>query len=68
MSYYFNIFRFLKYLTINGVENKVIDIRTGAKTLCTAYAMIKLLAFSAIFGSLSAKFIFSSSKHTSSPL
>lgn len=46
----------------------MIEILTGAKSLCIVYAIIKVLAFSANFGALSAKFNFSRSNITSSPL
>lgn len=38
---------FLKYLTINGVAPSVILIRTGANSLCTAYAATKVPVFAA---------------------
>ena len=36
--------RFLISLTRNGVAPKVMEIRTGANTLWTAYAITKVLA------------------------
>lgn len=59
-----------KYRTINGVAPRVMLIRTGANTLCTAYAITKLLASKAMlfFKAVGAKFICSSNVIKSIPL